>query len=1152
MSYKLNLAPRLGAIFISLFACQFLFSVVSTVVYAADGCSVPSFRPAPFYKTGEAPRSTATGDFNGDGRADFVVANYGNDNVTVFINDGGGAFTVSKNFSVGGGPSSVATGDFNSDGKADIVTGNNTSGNVSILLGDGGGNFATASHFNAGVGMHGVTVGEFNGDGKSDLAVALEGSNRVAVLLGNGAGGFGAPTSFVLGTQQQFPRSIANGDLNGDGKADLVVGGGGSIQILLGNGTGTFTRVTTACTNNNSDSIVLVDMNGDGKLDLVGTRTSTTNVAVSRGTGTGCFEAATIYNVSPAPAAAHSPYAVAVADFNGDAMLDVATANGGSNNVSLLLGDGAGGLSASNVYGGGRFPRSLAAADFDGDGKADLATAFSEGGNLSVMFGSATSGFRFATGRGTVAALVADFNNDGKSDLAVTSGAFNSSGVIIMLGDGTGNFAGGKKFPAGNTSVSLSVADFNHDGKADVVVAGRGPFPAEVSGVFVLLGDGAGNLGAPAMFGVNANPFSVNVGDFNGDSHTDIVSANLSGNDISILFGNGQGGFGVAASFPAERFNNPQKIAVGDFNGDGKADLGLPTASGVTVLLNNGSGGFPHRVTFPAGSNTQSVITKDFNSDGKLDLAAANAGSGNVSLLLGDGAGGFGAAFNFPVGAGNPGSGPVDIVSGDFNLDGILDLATANIITPVGAVFYETSASMMLGNGTGGFAAPSFFPIGLSPWTINAGDLNADGMTDLLTANNSSDDISVLLNSCNAAPPPTSPALVEFGLGDYLVSENFARAAVTVTRSGNASDPLTVTLQTVDDPAAVPCDPTLKRPDGTSYPQGTAYARCDYATTIATVTFAAGDSQPKTVNVPLVDDAHVEGTETVQVKLLNPTGGVLGTRSTATLTIIDNDTTAGRPNPIFSTPFFVRMHYLDFLSREPEPGEPWSAILNGCANQFNTDPQSPSAACDRTIVSQSFFGAPEFRLKGLFVYNFYRVAFDRRPEYAEIIPDMSGVTGATSAEVYAKRAALPVSFTERAEFKARYDGLTDTAYVNALLDRYGLQQITTPDPQQPEAGVKVVLTRAELVSRLSAAAGTAQALTRAQVLRATVESDEVVAVEYKGAFVAMQYYGYLRRTPEESGYQAWLRVITEDPNNIRIMVNGFVNSTEYRIRFGRP
>ncbi|HEV7902814.1 MAG TPA: hypothetical protein VGO96_03145, partial [Pyrinomonadaceae bacterium] len=211
---------------------------------------------------------------------------------------------------------------------------------------------------------------------------------------------------------------------------------------------------------------------------------------------------------------------------------------------------------------------------------------------------------------------------------------------------------------------------------------------------------------------------------------------------------------------------------------------------------------------------------------------------------------------------------------------------------------------------------------------------------------------------------------------------------------------------------------------------------------------------------------------------------------------------------------------------------------------------SPSAGCDRLIVSQSFFGAPEFRLKGLYTYTFYRVGLNRRPTYEEIIPDMRSVTGQNTAEVYQKRAQFAVDFAARQEFKTRYDALSDTAFVNALLDPYGLQQINTPDPQQPEATARVVLTRAELINRLSASG--AQALTRAQVLRAIVESAEVSAAEYNGAFVAMQYFGYLRRTPEESGYQAWLRVINQDPNNIRIMVNGFLNSTEYRIRFGTP
>ncbi len=254
---------------------------------------------------------------------------------------------------------------------------------------------------------------------------------------------------------------------------------------------------------------------------------------------------------------------------------------------------------------------------------------------------------------------------------------------------------------------------------------------------------------------------------------------------------------------------------------------------------------------------------------------------------------------------------------------------------------------------------------------------------------------------------------------------------------------------------------------------------------------------------------------------------------------------AACPNPIDCADFFVRQHYRDFLAREPEASEPWTAILTGCPDQFNQDPASPSARCDRLTVSAAFFQSPEFRLKGFFVFNFYRLAFDRLPEFAEITANIAAVTGQTPAEVFARKAAFTDSFAQRAEFVSRYGSLSNETYVAALLGRYNLNSITTPDPAAPDGEAKVSFTAAELSSHL--AAGT---LTRAQVLRAVADSDEVVSAEYNRAFVAMQYYGYLRRTPEQTGYEAWLRVISQDPANVRLMVHGFVNSTEYRLRFG--
>ncbi len=379
------------------------------------------------------------------------------------------------------------------------------------------------------------------------------------------------------------------------------------------------------------------------------------------------------------------------------------------------------------------------------------------------------------------------------------------------------------------------------------------------------------------------------------------------------------------------------------------------------------------------------------------------------------------------------------------------------------------------------------------------------------------------------------------------VNEGAGSVTLTVTRTGNTSQPATIDYQTADtDTFTVGCADTVNNLGG-------AYARCDFATAVGTLSFAAGEGS-KTITVPIIDDAIFEGPETFQVKLTNAVGATLGSAVTATVTIIDNDTVNG-PNPILQgdnagIAFFVRQHYLDFLAREPEAGEPWSAILRpppappGCANQFNVDPANPSAGCDRLFVSGQFFGSPEFKFKGGYVIIFYRVAFNRLPAYAEFANDLASVSGATAAEVFAKRAVFANNFVLRPEFAARA-AMTTTDYVNALMGRYGLSSITTPDPANPEGSVKVTLSSAQMIAALNGAT-----LTRAQVLRAIVQSDEVVNREALNVFISSQYYGYLRRTPDTGGFNSWINYLTAHPTDFRTMVNGFMNSQEYRLRFG--
>ena len=385
-------------------------------------------------------------------------------------------------------------------------------------------------------------------------------------------------------------------------------------------------------------------------------------------------------------------------------------------------------------------------------------------------------------------------------------------------------------------------------------------------------------------------------------------------------------------------------------------------------------------------------------------------------------------------------------------------------------------------------------------------------------------------------------SLLQFGAADLQVNESERSIILSVVRTGDASSAATVDYRTSDaDTFTIGCADAAGA-------QGSAYARCDFATTVGKLTFNANETQ-KTISIPLIDDGHVEGNQSFNVILSNPTGAALGSLGTTTVTIQDNDAPGAR-NPIITLgpddyPFFVRQQYLDFLSREPEPSEPWTAVMKRCPD-VNTGP-SAVTDCDRIAVSGAFFGSPEFRLKGFYVFRFYKLAFNRLPHYAEIVSDMSFVAGATEAEVYARKAQLATAFAARQEFVDAYGTKTNAEYVAALLARYQLTAVRTFDPATPDGVTKVTLTAADLTNRLQA--GT---LTRAQVLRAIADSDEMGAAEYTSAFVAAQYYGYLRRTPDDSGYQAWLRVINEDPNNVRIMINGFMNSTEYRLRFGQP
>ena len=346
----------------------------------------------------------------------------------------------------------------------------------------------------------------------------------------------------------------------------------------------------------------------------------------------------------------HKPFSVEIADLNDDKIKDIIIANSEDSSVTILTGTGKGNFSETNgsTFPAGYTPNDIAIADFNKDGKPDLAFANHDRKYLTVLKGDGQGKFSPVPGSPFAVAVrphthgiaVADFNNDGNLDLLTDSWGDNR--LAILFGNNAHRFSTAVKYlQVGKHPYQRArVADLNKDGNADIITTNL-----DGNNATILLGDGKGNFNeaAGSPFACGDSPFGVAVDDINRDGNLDlsivnsptITSSNVGHDGLTVLLGDGKGGFNPMTGSPFVTGKSPSRIAVGDLNGDGLADIAVANYNGdnITVFIMNAHG-VPSTYTLPTGKYPAGIAIADLDGDGKADIVVANSGEYYINIVF--------------------------------------------------------------------------------------------------------------------------------------------------------------------------------------------------------------------------------------------------------------------------------------------------------------------------------------------------------------------------------------------------------------------------------------------------------------------------------------------------------------------------------------
>jgi len=775
------------------------------------------------------------------------------------------SFAAPPLYSIAGGEvgktgfSSTAKGDFNGDGKTDVVVAgfNCASGpsvpadSIAVYLGNGNGTFQQPKYYSAGHCPNRVVVARLRGPTAPEDLIVVD-LNDVSVLLGNGDGTFQNATT-IASFSPDSPTSVAVGDFNGDGKADVAItvflglseisstGLYNSIAVLLGNGDGSFQAPLFAQSpGNNNYEIKVGDFNNDGKLDLITGTGLPETLYVSLGNGDGTFLPA--YAVWSPPNTIFEPIvsglsAFVIGDFNGDGNLDIAADADGAR-VEVLLGTGTGTFvpTASyliNQHQGGNGGGEIQAARLSHNGNLDLVVGTGYGATLAILRGNGDGTFQSPTiyplpQDDDEGLIVADLNGDGSPDIVVGTATFGIQKYLtVLLNNGNADFGEPPPlFPVvarydsptvtPTNAVGVVLADLTGSGKLDLITTdwnepieplANGQMPAlptfntsttqanTYSTISVLPGNGDGSFGTEHQYYVGGRrPISPAVADLTGDGKKGVVVANILDNNISILKGNGDYTFQSPVNITVG--TNPNAVALADFNGDGKPDIAVTnlTDGTVSVLINQSTPGkikFASPVSYAVGTHPAAVVARDFNHDGKIDLAIVDGGY----FFASDDAG---KHTQLSILSGN-GDGTFQPATNQklWDQDGGDALIAADFgrgeIDLAVAHFGLGQVMILQGKGDGTFTQSTFYGVGAGAEGMVAADFNGDGKLDIAVSALNDYSVALLLGNGDGTFVPavlnTDDLARPFGWATY----NFPSFITAGDLTGNGKQDIVTT-----------------------------------------------------------------------------------------------------------------------------------------------------------------------------------------------------------------------------------------------------------------------------------------------------------------------------------------------------------------------